>query len=419
MSDTEAPPLHIPKKRTRQDVEDLNDEKKKIEQEVKTTRRRLKAHGSFNAQFWSTAHEVETLVLKRTKIERKISLADFGGHPARWQQTDEARNLLSRVRAQEHRAASFEKQAKALGDRRRKFHEVFMSLFNTSTMGLNIKSGSAPRDKSVQSQFRNNLITDQNSIHPNGRLLWCPIMHQWFPQELMKAGHLFPCMHGQSTMDAIFGATNTPELFSTKNGLLMCSIVEDNFDKGVVAVVPDLPERPSMEMLTSWVKSPVREFKVRILDMSWERIDDPIISGPLTWRQLDGQKLSFRSQHRPAARYLYFHYCVQVLRRAWKAGAGQRAVFGLYDEHGKPYWGTPGRYMARRMLRAFVEELGHQYKPLLEGGDSMGTVSGDRNLLLNTATAQIASSHSSNADDEESDENDDSDEDDWNWDGIN
>ena len=81
--------------------------------------------------------------------------------------------------------------------------------------------------------------------------------------------------------------------------------------------------------------------------MSWERIDDPIISGPLTWKQLDGRKPLFQSQHRPAARYLYFHYCVQVLRRAWKAGAGQRAVFSLYDEHGKPYWGTPGRYMAR------------------------------------------------------------------------
>lgn len=76
-------------------------------------------------------------------------------------------------------------------------------------------------------------------------------------------------------------------------------------------------------------------------------MDDPIISGPLTWKQLDGRKPLFRSQHRPAARYLYFHYCVQVLRRAWKAGAGQRAVFGLYDEHGKPYWDTPGRYMAR------------------------------------------------------------------------
>lgn len=71
------------------------------------------------------------------------------------------------------------------------------------------------------------------------------------------------------------------------------------------------------------------------------------------------------------------------------------------------------------MLRAFVEELFHQYKPLLEGGDSIGTVPEDRNLLLNTATAQIASSHSSNADDEGSEENDDSDEDDWNWDDIN
>lgn len=107
-------------------------------------------------------------------------------------------------------------------------------------------------------------------------------MQEWFPQELMKAGNLFPCMHGQRTMDAIFGATNPPELFSTRNGLLMCSIIEDNFDNGVILIVPDLPEMPTMERLTSLVTSPVREYKVRILDISWERINDPIISGPLT-----------------------------------------------------------------------------------------------------------------------------------------
>lgn len=49
-------------------------------------------------------------------------------HPARWQQTDEARDLLSRVRAQERRAASFEKQARILGTNggnSRSVHESF------------------------------------------------------------------------------------------------------------------------------------------------------------------------------------------------------------------------------------------------------------------------------------------------------
>lgn len=190
------PPLRILKKRTRQGVESLNKEKDRLDREVKDSRERLRASVSFNAQFWTTAHEVEKLVLE-VLVSREISLADFGGHPARWQQTDEARIVFSHVRAQEHRVASFKAQAKILGNPRQKIHEAFMNLLTTSPIGLNMKSGSAPRDKSGQSQFQGQLIKDQKALYSNGRLLWCPVLHEWLPKELMKAGHLFPCVHGQ------------------------------------------------------------------------------------------------------------------------------------------------------------------------------------------------------------------------------
>jgi hypothetical protein len=57
----------------------------------------------------------------------------------------------------------------------------------------------------------------------------------------------------------------------------------------------------------------------------------------------------------------------QVLRRAWRAGGGQKSVFSLEDELGKPYWGTPGRYLPKKMLLALIEELGHEYVGLLDG----------------------------------------------------
>ena len=84
------------------------------------------------------------------------------------------------------------------------------------------------------------------------------MLHEWVPKQQMKASHLFPCIHGQATMDAIFGATNPPELFSTRNGLLLFSALEDNFDKGVLVIVPDLPERPPRirNRLAAWLKSP-------------------------------------------------------------------------------------------------------------------------------------------------------------------
>lgn len=145
-------------------------------------------------------------------------------------------------------------------------------------------------------------------METEGSLLFCNA--RIVSSRTYKSGASFPMHTRAGDHGCSFRAHKSPKLFSTKNGQLMCRVIEANFDKGVVAGVPDLPERPSMELLASWVKGPIREYKVGILDMSWERINDPVISGPLTWKQLDGRKLSFRSQHRPAARYLYFHYCV-------------------------------------------------------------------------------------------------------------
>lgn len=112
----------------------------------------------------------------------------------------------------------------------------------------------------------------------------------------------------------------------------------------------------------------------------------------LTWREFDGRKLQFLTSFRPAARYMYFHYCVQILRVAWQyneAKSPKRAATVLKDENGKPYWGTPGRYLPKNMLLALVEELGHEYQPLLEGAGSKK--SRDSDLLLELAAAQVKS----------------------------
>lgn len=51
----------------------------------------------------------------------------------------------------------------------------------------------------------------------------------------------------------------------------------------------------------------------------------------MTWRELDDHLLKFKSSQWPAARYLYFHYCLQVLRHAWKAHPGQGTALSLAD----------------------------------------------------------------------------------------
>ncbi|KAJ0417294.1 hypothetical protein BJY00DRAFT_316071 [Aspergillus carlsbadensis] len=92
---------------------------------------------------------------------------------------------------------------------------------------------------------------------------------------------------------------------------------------------------------------------------------------PIKRGELDGGKLEFRSNSRPEVRYLYFHYCCQVLRRALGPHHEWR---GLPHPHSKgrgevggQFWGTPSRYLPRNMLLDLVEELGHEHKDQLQG----------------------------------------------------
>lgn len=74
---------------------------------------------------------------------------------------------------------------------------------------------------------------------------------------------------------------------------------------------------------------------------------------------------------------LYFHYCVQVLRPgAWQqtlASEVESSIDTFVNQHHEPYWAASGKYINKKMLRSFVEELGHiipsnDYKYLLKGG---------------------------------------------------
>ncbi|CAG8932928.1 unnamed protein product [Penicillium salamii] len=131
--------------------------------------------------------------------------------------------------------------------------------------------------------------------------------------------------------------------------------LEEAFDKGVFVIIPDIPNEPSIFQMIQWRLSQDHEL-----------------------------------MHRPAARYLYFHYCMQVLQKAWQSraqGRPQGATAMLKAENGRFFWGTQGRYLPRNMLLAFVEELAHDYEDLLEGSSRVN--SNEKNILLAVAAAQI------------------------------
>jgi hypothetical protein len=142
-----------------------------------------------------------------------------------------------------------------------------MKLFTTSKMGLGIKdTGAGKRRQRVQMDFRNQMIELYGSKEPDESSFWCPILGRYCDPRHMKAGHLFAAMHGQDTRDAIFGEMKTPELYSPGNGLMISSFIEDNFDSGKLAIVPDLSDNQTKNDLKSWIKKGPRGYKIRVLD---------------------------------------------------------------------------------------------------------------------------------------------------------
>lgn len=85
------------------------------------------------------------------------------------------------------------------GTRRR----VFMKLFTTSHLGLNITNNSiGKRDNGAQSKFRADLLEISESRHPDREknLFWCPITGSYRDELSMVAAHLFSYRHGQDTI---------------------------------------------------------------------------------------------------------------------------------------------------------------------------------------------------------------------------
>ncbi|KAF7529573.1 hypothetical protein PCG10_007131 [Penicillium crustosum] len=256
-------------------------------------------------------------------------------------------------------------------------------------MGLAIKgTGAGQRDTNQQSSFRADMIQAYEAKHPTKEWVWCPILGDYTDDDDIQASHLFPYMNGQDTMDAIFGKTRPGELFSPRNGLLMCRKLERYFDAGKFVIVPDVPnvqENVLVSTVKSWLSREPREYRVRIIDPDWEMNEQQISRwGELTYGQLEGRKLRFRSSFRPAARYLYFHYCVQMLPA--KESQAKRPQFSGPRREG--HFGGPRGDISRVIcFWRWLRRWGHEYSFVLDG--AAGSRPDDNNLLLGLLSKNV------------------------------
>ncbi|KAJ5933386.1 hypothetical protein N7454_005715 [Penicillium verhagenii] len=329
-----------------------------------------------DAKFWERTARVESIYLEGSELERKLSLCMFRGDETIWKSSDQAKAITEQVRENKAARSTLNVQGvTSMAGVQQPYSEYGKS--NCSRLAK-------------QLEFRNKLIEQFQAKHPTYDYLWCPVMREWTDPSMISVIHLFPAMHGQAAMDAIFGGKSVSELYSARNGLLMSRAIADHFKSGKLAIVPISNDSILTKLAHRFWPGGTREYKIKILDPTWELRNKPIsLCHELTFGDLDDRNLVFRSDFRPAACYLYFSYCVQILRSAWQHDyqelVSQNAE-NLDRGTGTQLWGLSGRYICRSMLQVFVEELGRDYQSLLDGAKTCLIESASNQTLLETVT---------------------------------
>jgi hypothetical protein len=414
-----------PKRPASESVESLNVELKTKRSRIHFARSELKAKVSFDSEWWHKAAAYCMELKEHEDLFFRKELLSFmksgEGDETDFELTQTAEDSYATMKSYEVDYRLCLKQAKRLDtsdDVAKSKRRSFMNLFTGSKLGLGIvrsqkdeeELGFGRRNTKEQSKFRDTLIQTYELRKPGNKhekQVWNIILGGYEPMANFTASHLFAVMAGQDIMTAVFGPEAKKELFSPRNALLLPNPIEEMFDSGLFAIVPAVTDDMSKAEVSLWEHTHPQEYKLRIIDYRNKIVDQEVMSGK-TWRDLDNMKLSFPNDFRPRARYLYFNYCFQLLKLAWKKGRQLKALPVLESEVGKPFWGTKGKYLPAHQLQVFVEELGHEAECLLDGKDETFDDVGDKNVLLAALAGQMrARSMSEEESDEESEEESD------------
>lgn len=398
----------IPLKR----IHELESERRSCNEEAKQQRKRIRLNSSFDTAYWSARRDLTEIQLKATRLTKQISIASIKDTTRDWLDSEEGQKLTMQEKSLELDSRLCSTQAEKMSIKGDKFslRRSFVSLFVGAETGLGIKNCRGQRDNQDQSGFRAELKLKMNSKHPDPDkdMVWCPITGLYWAAEMIVAGHLFPWKSGQDTMDAIFGrpGDGASELNRAENGILWSIGVEERFEAGHFVIVPDISDQAEQNEIDYWEASSPKEYKIRVLNPRDAKMTKKILDTEKRWADLDNQRIQFKTNFRPRARYLYFTYCEAMLRRSF---AGKHLEVSR-AEIGKRFWGTRGRYMREGMLLGFVEELGHEYDHLLEG-----VIEEEEGAVPDKTAVFAANAHMQDllkADDESEDDDDDDDDED-------
>ena len=203
---------------------------------ISDSKRKLKAQSSFDSDYWVRRTDIAEKEVEHARLQKRISIRDFlktdGGTEQEWVKTPEARELFEQEKTyvSEHRIYS--RQAEKLnilpGQKPKNIRRAFTQPSTKRPSGLGVST-------EIQSNFRKALIKVSNAARPTGEAVCCPVLSEWVSEGYSTAAHMFSYKHGQAMMDAIFGREKgaEPELFSPRNGIIIDTLAEKKFDKGL------------------------------------------------------------------------------------------------------------------------------------------------------------------------------------------
>jgi hypothetical protein len=201
---------------------------------------------------------------------------------------------------------------------------------------------SSKRSTRVQAEMRKSAIQmyDAEKDAPKGKL-WCPISQDYFETHYMKTAHIVPRRLGPSVVDYIFGSGTGSRLDTSDNCLFIHTSVERNFDNGNFVLLPADP-----------TESPIKTWRVQLTNLAAKNSD----MGRKFLADFDGQNVIFKNDNRPAARFLYFHFIITLLRNKRDRQPGWEK-FCVELPTKKPF-ATPGRYLRQSMLLTLAKCAG-------------------------------------------------------------
>ncbi|KAK3640920.1 hypothetical protein LTR56_011570 [Elasticomyces elasticus] len=245
------------------------------------------------------------------------------------------------------------------------------------------------RQDSPELIVREYVAAAYDARHPtcNWDGLWCPVVKEWWEGLSVYPTRIFPVMPGPSVMHTLFGESESgDELMSKQNLLLLCTPIKRDFEKLLIALVPDC-DLYDADAVMAWYRSSPQEYKVEVIDPEHLEMRRASNARGATWNNLHGEKV------------------------ARITGSPSRVT----ERFSRMYWGLAEPFFTSAMLSGAAEQAGVGHEDLLISGAGFVGQPKEYTLasVVNRVILRSCGEGTYDTDDEEAEEAEDAEEEAW------